>query len=340
MSKPNKEWEKTLQGRFLRWMHFGSEPMDDLLIDELSRESDMSVDDALNAADTLRQRQQGERFEADLTIEHSFSRELEDWSQTRGKKIMGRLYVGLSVAVCLTIILLLMETAISMPTRGDPLAPANNEVAARYIEKGMEETGAVNIVAGMILDYRAFDTLGESTVLFIAACAVLILLRIDRDKDGKPTQELIAAESDDRKLEPKHDSILQASAIILTPVVFLFGIYVVLNGHLSPGGGFSGGAIIGAGLMLYLNAFGFDKASRFFTGKTFSLVSLFSLSFYALAKTYSFYCGANGLESGIPLGIPGDILSAGLILPLNICVGMVVACTMYAFYTLFRKGGI
>ena len=45
------------------------------------------------------------------------------------------------------------------------------------------------------------------------------------------------------------------------------------------------------------------------------------------------------LESGIPLGTPGAIISSGLILPLNICVGMVVACTMYAFYTLFRKEG-
>ena len=36
----------------------------------------------------------------------------------------------------------------------------------------------------------------------------------------------------------------------------------------------------------------------------------------------------------------GAILSSGLILPLNICVGLVVACTMYAYYTLFRKGGM
>mgnify|MGYP006976618559 CR=1 FL=1 len=43
--------------------------------------------------------------------------------------------------------------------------------------------------------------------------------------------------------------------------------------------------------------------------------------------------------TGIPLGTPGDILSSGLILPLNICVGLVVACTMYAFYAMFRKGG-
>ena len=48
--------------------------------------------------------------------------------------------------------------------------------------------------------------------------------------------------------------------------------------------------------------------------------------------------GANHLPSGIPLGTPGAILSSGLILVLNICVGLVVTCTMYAFYALFRKG--
>ncbi|MCX4316273.1 MAG: hypothetical protein OSJ52_06505, partial [Lachnospiraceae bacterium] len=50
--------------------------------------------------------------------------------------------------------------------------------------------------------------------------------------------------------------------------------------------------------------------------------------------------GANHLESFIPKGTPGAILSSGLILPLNICVGMVVACTMYGFYAVFRKGGM
>lgn len=41
-------------------------------------------------------------------------------------------------------------------------------MATRYIEQGLSETGAVNIVTGMILDYRAFDTFGESCVLFVA----------------------------------------------------------------------------------------------------------------------------------------------------------------------------
>ena len=105
------------------------------------------------------------------------------------------------------------------------------------------------------------------------------------------------------------------------------------------GGVLAYGAIIGAGLILYLNAFGFEKTERFFTAKTYKWISFLALSFYCIAKSYSFYTGAHHLESGIPLGTPGDILSSGLILPLNICVGLVVACTMYAFFALFRKGG-
>ena len=127
--------------------------------------------------------------------------------------------------------------------------------------------------------------------------------------------------------------------MILFPIIVIFGIYVILNGHISPGGGFSGGAIIGAGLILYANAYGFEKTQRFFSEKTYKWVSFFALTFYCLAKSYSFFTGANHLHSIISAGVPGRIISAGLILPLNICVGLVVACTMYSFYTLFRKGG-
>ena len=210
-------------------------------------------------------------------------------------------------------------------------------LSRKYIEDGIEDTGAVNIVAGMILDYRAFDTLGESHVLFIAAVCVMILLKIDPDSEkGK---RFISLEND-RAYEPKNDPILVWTTKILVPVIITYGVYIILNGHLSPGGGFSGGAIIGAGLILYLNAFGFKKTEKFFTQKTFSVVSVSALLFYSVSKTYAFFTGANGIHSFISKGTPGDIISAGLILPLNICVGAVVACTMYSFYGMFRKGGL
>ncbi len=267
--------------------------------------------------------------------EHALEK-VHDTEHNINYKLFFGFYKAAAVACCLALIAILMVAVSHLPPIGNASNPVNNEVAAKYIEDGLQDTGAVNIVTGMILDYRAFDTFGESNVLFIATCTVLIMLRNDKKK-GKDSSE--EEEKRDSYYEPKRDSILQKITFVLFPIIVIFGIYVILNGHLSPGGGFSGGAIIGAGMILYANAFGFEKTSRFFTAKTQKWVSFTALTFYCLAKSYSFYMGAHHLESGIPLGTPGAIISSGLILPLNICVGLVVACTMYSFFALFRKGG-
>ena len=244
-------------------------------------------------------------------------------------------YRVLSVAVCLTMIAVLIAAVSWMPRFGDSENPAENEVYERYVEEGTEEAGAVNTVADMILDYRAFDTLGESNVLFTAACIVLILLRADRDpRDGG----YLIPELRTEPAERKKDSILRGAAMILVPAGMLYGTSMILNGHLSAGGGFSGGAVTGAALILYATAFGPEKPEGMLSLKNRSLMIWGALLIYTLLKTYSFYTGANGMESMIPLGTPGTILSGGLILPLNICVGIVVACTMYTFYSLFMEG--
>ena len=192
-----------------------------------------------------------------------------------------------------------------------------------------QETGAVNTVAGMILDYRAFDTLGESFVLFTAMCAVTILL----NRSGK-RRWLLQPDVVDYASDP----IVAPMCKFLIPVILVFGIYILLNGHLSPGGGFSGGAILAAGLMLFAMVWGDAAASAVLRPRRLQTVVLCSLGFYCLAKSYSFYTGANHLHSVISPGTPGRILSAGLILPLNVAVGFVVCCTMYSLYMYFRRG--
>ena len=67
-------------------------------------------------------------------------------------------------------------------------------------------------------------------------------------------------------------------------------------------------------------------------------IVLLILISYALGKGFVFFTGANGIENGIHAGVFGRIFSGGLMMPLNIVVGLVVACTMYGLYTLFRKG--
>lgn len=328
MARINPDYEKSRAGRFGRWLREGSSRLDD----ELENEHELTSD-AFAAAP--QKRDVYEEYRA--AHQAAYDRMMERRAHSHGTKWGRRLYNLAALLLCAGIISILLVTAGYLPSFGHAQNPVNNEVSRRYIEKGLEETGAVNIVAGMILDYRAFDTLGESNVLFVAACTVIILLRISSEHEDAAAHQL-EIEADDRMYEPKNDPILQRAASWLVPFILLFGIYVILNGHISPGGGFSGGAVMGAGLILYLNAFGFVRTERFFTFKTFRTVSLCALSFYALSKTYSFFTGANHLHSIITPGTPGMIFSAGLIPYLNIAVGLVVCCTMYAFYTLFRKG--
>ncbi|MBQ8475366.1 MAG: hypothetical protein IJ499_06890 [Clostridia bacterium] len=245
-------------------------------------------------------------------------------------RMSGLFYRVFGVIFCIIIIGALVLTTVYLPSQGSAVAPTVNEVSDRYLEDGMEETGAVNAVAGMILDYRAFDTLGESFVLYTSVCAVMILMQ--KRKPSKATEnELVHYINDD---------IIRTVCRFIIPVIFVFGVYILLNGHLSPGGGFSGGAILGAGLILYALVYGEEHTAKVFSPRLIKTVVLCSLSFYALSKAYSFFTGANHLHSIISPGTPGNILSAGLILPLNIAVGLVVCCTMYSFYMLFRRGSL
>lgn len=268
---------------------------------------------------------------------------MEDYGQMRERvfnvkhnremRLFRKCFEIMGVVLCVLMVCVLLIAVSYLPPVGNADNPANNEVSQLYVEHGVEDTGAVNAVTGMILSYRAFDTFGETNVLFIAGCCVMILLLLDHKmlKDS--------AMANDRFYEPKNDVILQQVARILVPIVFVFSIYVMLNGHLSPGGGFSGGAMMGAGMILYACAFGFDKTRRFFGERVYTTVKVTALVLYGVMITYYYVMGANGLENHIPLGTPGAILSAGLILPIDLVVGLQVACTMYAFYALFRRGG-
>ncbi len=245
-------------------------------------------------------------------------------------RLYQHVYPVAAALLCAVIIGFLLLTVAALPPFGSENMPTNNEVARRYLENGLAETGAVNAVAGMILDYRAFDTLGESHVLFTATAAVLILLLSAKERPEPRTLARIT----------QADPILRSTARVIVPAAIVYGIYVVFNGHLGPGGGFSGGAVIGGALILYAVAFGFERLEKVLNIKVFRAVVLCALCFYSAAKCYSFFCGANHMETIFTTGIPGAIFSAGLILPLNIAVGAVVAFTMYGFYSLFQRGRI
>lgn len=130
-----------------------------------------------------------------------------------------------------------------LPRPGDGSAPAHTHVAARYIAEGARETGADNLVTGVLLDYRSFDTFGEVMVIFAALAAVMAVLT--PAAPGRP------AGTPGNGAGGMQVSPVVAFVIRLTaPFIAIFGAFVIFKGHVSPGGGFQGGVILGALLML------------------------------------------------------------------------------------------
>lgn len=104
--------------------------------------------------------------------ERKASKELKE--KAGASKTLYGMISGLFAAI---IIAILIATVSYLPSFGGAENPTINEVYDKYVNEGVEDTGAVNLVAGMILDYRAFDTLGESLMLFTATMGVVMLIR-------------------------------------------------------------------------------------------------------------------------------------------------------------------
>ena len=167
MAKLRDNYETSLWGRFARWMKGESGGLDGRIAASLSEEA---LPNQLSEGERLALERVREKKELeDRERERAIQERLHAWSRNRGSRLVNFFYRLAAVLICLAIIYALLTCVEELPPFGGADNPANNEVSARYIEKGVEETGAVNIVGGMILDYRAFDTLGESHVLFVAA---------------------------------------------------------------------------------------------------------------------------------------------------------------------------
>ncbi|MFP4286144.1 MAG: hydrogen gas-evolving membrane-bound hydrogenase subunit E [Candidatus Izemoplasmataceae bacterium] len=81
--------------------------------------------------------------------------------------------------------IVLSYNIIQMPSKFDTSAPAFNDMTNYYIDHSLEDTGVINIVSAVLADYRAFDTLGETMVLFTSIVAVASILKVTPKKEGE-----------------------------------------------------------------------------------------------------------------------------------------------------------
>lgn len=139
-----------------------------------------------------------------------------------------------------------------------------------------------------------------------------------------------------------NDLILKTITKWLLPFIQLYGVYVVFHGHVSPGGGFSGGAILGASIILYMIVFGLDKAEKKLPHHVSTVIESGGVAWYmiigliGLALTGSYLANQS---AGFFMGEAGALISAGMIPLITIGVGMKVASTMITLFNAIVKEG-
>ncbi len=131
------------------------------------------------------------------------------------------------------------------------------------------------------------------------------------------------------------DLVLQTITRILMPFIQVYGIFVIVNGHLSPGGGFAGGTILGASVILYALTFNVGAAEDLYPDDLAEAVESSSVLIFVLVGLFAILMGANFLTNiGIfPSPETGTLFTGGFVTPLTLAIGVKVASTVITLFT-------
>jgi multicomponent Na+:H+ antiporter subunit B len=233
---------------------------------------------------------------------------------------------------------LLISAVVDFPDFGDPLSPANaGVVSTHYIEKTYEETHVPNMVTAVLADYRSYDTMFETVVIFTGGIAIIaILMGIGGGSSG-------VAPTPPRATEDHHDIIVGTTCRILIPVIQLFGLYVVAHGHYSPGGGFQGGVILGASFILWAIARDLDAAMVRMPERRFLVLGAVGILIYAGFGLMCQLLGENFLDYQILHKVmpgTGPIMARyHSMLGVEVGVAFTVTAIMFAIYAHLSSRG-
>jgi len=195
---------------------------------------------------------------------------------------------------------------------------------SRYIISfGLQDTGSLNLVTAILYDYRAFDSMGESTVIFGAVSGIVLILS--------------------RKMLPVSSKglsfIVKRTLGIMTPFIALFSIYVITHGHLTPGGGFQGGVILAAISIIFSIVYGSAFDYRRYSPQTKTVLeTVGAMTFLGFGLAGIVMEGAFLNNLGFLTAEKGTLISAGSIPYINIGVGFKVGAGLaIIFYSMIQK---
>lgn len=188
------------------------------------------------------------------------------------------------------------------------LGPNAANVGQLIDARAPTEVGAANIVTSVVLAYRGLDTLVELSILFTAATAVGLVLG----------REPAAASDRDAGF------ILRAGADLFFPLLLVVGIYIVLHGHLTPGGGFQGGVILACAFFVPLLA----RPGRRLDQRWASLIEGLAGASFIVIGLLALGGGEAFLTPLLGKGEMGSLFSAGSLPLLYTAVGLKVGAEL------------
>jgi multicomponent Na+:H+ antiporter subunit B len=206
-----------------------------------------------------------------------------------------------------------------LPRPGGAASPARVHVTPEYIEGAVRQTATPNMVTAVLADYRGYDTLGETAVILTAGLAVMLILPGAIPRGGSFAYQ---------------NPIVEGVASLIVPFIQIFGLYVIAHGHYGPGGGFQGGVILAASLLLLRLALGEDDEHRRLSPLAARAIALAGILIYATAGLLPMTAGGEFLNyASLPVrGVDGPELRSLGILIVEMGVGMVVWGTMITIF--------
>jgi multicomponent Na+:H+ antiporter subunit B len=256
---------------------------------------------------------------------------------------------------------LLFYGALDFPVWGDPQSPASRHLSPYYIEHTMADTSVPNIVTSVLADYRSYDTMFETIVIFTAGIACIFLLRTFKtivpesrmyrhiptgiilriEKRGKAPDKSNHFERIDSVWIP-YDLVIRTTCRMVIPFIQVFALYVIAHGHYSPGGGFQGGVILGASLVLFAIGFNLRLAIRQMGEKITAVMCVLGIFIYAGTGVLCMFFKANFLDYYALAALfgtdPVTARSLGILI-VEIGVGISVMAVMVVLYYNLASAG-
>lgn len=190
----------------------------------------------------------------------------------------------------------------------------------------VHERHASNVISTVVFDYRGFDTLGEELILFAAVMGVALILRAIRDENAPRPHDRVASDA------------VRLVGQLMVPVTLLTGLWLAAFGYVTPGGGFQGGVVLAAALLMLWAGGSYRAYKRASPRAMVDAVEGASAAGFVVVGLVALAIDGVFLKNLFVGGTPGTLVSSGSIALLNWLSAIeVAAANVLLFHEFFEE---